>query len=202
MKRCSQYLRARGRAGRGHRPGAGRRARGHCKRRRGGPGSASAAAIRQAGGASGPAIRPKAGRARRRSGRRGKAAGGAGCCRGAVCRRCSRARRSAVCWHRAGGRRWHGMQQAGRRRNARCSRCAAGGAAVLCWCEVWPVWAAVWGCCPLLYSYVGRGRGAAVVLIGAARGEDRRRGSSARRRVQTAAAAGGCDLHTGGGAGV
>ena len=44
----------------------------------------------------------------------------------AVCRRCSRARRSAVCWHRAGGRRWHGMQQAGRRRNARCSRCAAG----------------------------------------------------------------------------
>ena len=33
----------------------------------------------------------------------------------------------------------------------------AGGAAVWCRCEVWPVWAAVWGCCPLLYSYVGRG---------------------------------------------
>ena len=65
MKRRSQYLRARGRADRGHRPGAGRRARGHCKRRRGGPGSASAAAIRQAGGVIGPAIRPKAGRARR-----------------------------------------------------------------------------------------------------------------------------------------
>lgn len=32
-------------------------------------------------------------------------------------------------------------------------------------------------------------------------GVDHRRGSSARRRVQTAAAAGGCDLHTGGGAG-
>lgn len=126
MKRRSQYLRARGRAGRGHRPGAGRRARGHCKRRRGGPGDASAAAIRQAGGVIGPAIRPKAGRARRRSGRRGKAAGGAGCCRGAVCRRCSMARRSAVCWHRAGGRRWHGMQQAGRRGAGRCRWCAAG----------------------------------------------------------------------------
>lgn len=46
---------------------------------------------------------------------------------------------------------------------------AAGGAAVWCWCEVWPVLAAVWGCCPLLYSYVGRGRGAAVVFIGRAR---------------------------------
>lgn len=65
MKRPSQYLRARGRAGHGHRPGAGRCARGHCKRRRGGPGGASAAAIRQAGGVIGPAIRPKAGRARR-----------------------------------------------------------------------------------------------------------------------------------------
>lgn len=46
-----------------------------------------AAAIRQAGGVIGPAIRPKAGRARRHragaasSGRRGKAAGGAGCFR-------------------------------------------------------------------------------------------------------------------------
>lgn len=107
MKRPSQYLRARGRAGRGHRPGAGRCARGHCKRRRGGPGGASAAAIRQAGGVSGPAIRPKAGRARRHR---------AGAAR----------RRSAVCWHRAGGRRWHGMQQAGRRGAGRCRWCAAG----------------------------------------------------------------------------
>lgn len=126
MKRPSQYLRARGRAGRGHRPGAGRCARGHCKRRRGGPGGASAAAIRQAGGVIGPAIRPKAGRARRhRAGaaRRRAVLAALGL---AVCRRCSMARRSAVCWHRAGGRRWHGMQQAGRRRNARCSRCAAG----------------------------------------------------------------------------
>lgn len=115
MKRRSQYLRARGRAGRGHRPGAGRRARGHCKRRRGGPGSASATAIRQAGGVIGPAIRPKAGRARRhRAGaaRRRAVLAALGL---AVCRRCSMARRSAVCWHRAGGRRWHGMQQAGRR---------------------------------------------------------------------------------------
>lgn len=127
MKRPSQYLRARGRAGRGHRPGAGRCARGHCKRRRGGPDGASAAAIRQAGGVIGPAIRPKAGRARRhRAGaaRRRAALAAAGL---AVCRRCSRARRSAVCWHRAGGQRWHGMQQAGRRGAARCSRCAAGG---------------------------------------------------------------------------
>ena len=44
----------------------------------------------------------------------------------AVCRRCSMARRSAVCWHRAGGRRWHGMQQAGRRGAGRCRWCAAG----------------------------------------------------------------------------
>lgn len=48
------------------------------------------------------------------SGRRGKAAGGAGCFRLAVCRRCSMARRSAVCWHRAGGRRWHAGSAAGR----------------------------------------------------------------------------------------
>lgn len=126
MKRPSQYLRARGRAGRGHRPGAGRCARGHCKRRRGGPGGASAAAIRQAGGVIGPAIRPKAGRARRhRAGaaRRRAVLAALGL---AVCRRCSMARRSAVCWHRAGGRRWHGMQQAGRRGAGRCRWCAAG----------------------------------------------------------------------------
>lgn len=83
MKRPSQYLRARGRAGRGHRPGAGRCARGHCKRRRGGPGGASAAAIRQAGGVIGPAIRPKAGRARRHR---------AGAAR----------RRAALAWYAAG----------------------------------------------------------------------------------------------------
>lgn len=126
MKRRSQYLRARGRAGRGHRPGAGRCAQGHCKRRRGGPGGASAAAIRQAGGVIGPAIRPKAGRARHhRAGaaRRRAALAALGL---AVCRRCSMARRSAVCWHRAGGRRWHGMQQAVRRGAGRCRWCAAG----------------------------------------------------------------------------
>lgn len=126
MKRPSQYLRARGRAGRGHRPGAGRCAQGHCKRRRGGPGGASAAAIRQAVGVIGPAIRPKAGRARRhRAGaaRRRAVLAALGL---AVCRRCSMARRSAVCWHRAGGRRWHGMQQAGRRGAGRCRWCAAG----------------------------------------------------------------------------
>lgn len=126
MKRRSQYLRARGRAGRGHRPGAGRCAQGHCKRRRGGPGGASAAAIRQAVGVIGPAIRPKAGRARHhRAGaaRRRAALAALGL---AVCRRCSMARRSAVCWHRAGGRRWHGMQQAVRRGAGRCRWCAAG----------------------------------------------------------------------------
>ena len=126
MKRPSQYLRARGRAGRGHRPGAGRCARGHCKRRRGGPDGASAAAIRQAGGVIGPAIRPKAGRARRHrvgAARRRAVLAALGL---AVCRRCSMARRSAVCWHRAGGRRWHGMQQAGRRGAGRCRWCAAG----------------------------------------------------------------------------
>lgn len=126
MKRRSQYLRARGRAGRGHRPGAGRCAQGHCKRRRGGPGGASAAAIRQAVGVIGPAIRPKAGRARHhRAGaaRRQAVLAALGL---AVCRRCSMARRSAVCWHRAGGRRWHGMQQAVRRGAGRCRWCAAG----------------------------------------------------------------------------
>lgn len=126
MKRPSQYLRARGRAGRGHRPGTGRCAQGHCKRRRGGPGGASAAAIRQSVGVIGPAIRPKAGRARHhRAGaaRRRAVLAALGL---AVCRRCSMARRSAVCWHRAGGRRWHGMQQAGRRGAGRCRWCAAG----------------------------------------------------------------------------
>ena len=89
MKRRSQYLRARGRAGRGHRPGAGRCAQGHCKRRRGGPGGASAAAIRQAVGVIGPAIRPKAGRARHhRAGaaRRRAVLAALGL---AVCRRCA-----------------------------------------------------------------------------------------------------------------
>lgn len=126
MKRRSQYLRARGRAGRGHRPGAGRRARGHCKRRRGGPGGASAAAIRQAGGVIGPAIRPKAGRARRHRAGAARRRAVLAALWLAVCRRRSMARRSAVCWHRAGGRRWHGMQQAGRRGAGRCRRCAAG----------------------------------------------------------------------------
>ena len=123
MKRRSQYLRARGRAGRGHRPGAGRRARGHCKRRRGGPGGASAAAIRQAGGVIGPAIRPKAGRARRHRAGAARRRAVLAALWLAVCRRRSMARRSAVCWHRAGGRRWHGMQQAGRRCAAGAGRC-------------------------------------------------------------------------------
>lgn len=122
MKRPSQYLRARGRAGRGHRPGAGRCARGHCKRRRGGPGGASTAAIRQAGGVIGPAIRPKAGRARRHRAGAARRRAVLAALWLAVCRRCSMARRSAVCWHRAGGRRWHGMQQAGRRVVRRSSR--------------------------------------------------------------------------------
>lgn len=126
MKRPSQYLRARGRAGRGHRPGAGRCARGHCKRRRGGPGGASAAAIRQAGGVIGPAIRPKAGRARRHRAGAARRRAVLAALWLAVCRRCSMARRSAVCWHRAGGRRLHGMQQAGRRGAGRCRWCAAG----------------------------------------------------------------------------
>ena len=83
-------------------------------------------AIRQAVGVIGPAIRPKAGRARHhRAGaaRRRAVLAALGL---AVCRRCSMARRSAVCWHRAGGRRWHGMQQAGRRGTGRCRWCAAG----------------------------------------------------------------------------
>ena len=129
MKRLSQYLRARGRAGRGHRPGAGRRARGHCKRRRGGPGSASATAIRQAGGVIGPAIRPKAGRARRHRAGAARRRAVLAALELAVCRRCSMARRSAVCWHRAGGRRWHGMQQAGRRGAGCCRRCSVSGPA-------------------------------------------------------------------------
>lgn len=126
MKRRSQYLRARGRAGRGHRPGAGRCAQGHCKRRRGGPGGASAAAIRQAVGVIGPAIRPKAGRARRHRAGAARRRAVLAALWLAVCRRCSMARRSAVCWHRAGGRRWHGMQQAVRRGAGRCRWCAAG----------------------------------------------------------------------------
>lgn len=114
MKRPSQYLRARGRAGRGHRPGAGRCARGHCKRRRGGPDGASAAAIRQAGGVIGPAIRPKAGRARRhRAGaarrRAALAAAGGQCAGGAVWRgglllyaSIGQAGRAALAWYAAG----------------------------------------------------------------------------------------------------
>ena len=77
-------------------------------------------------GVIGPAIRPKAGRARHhRAGaaRRRAVLAALGL---AVCRRCSMARRSAVCWHRAGGRRWHGMQQAVRRGAGRCRWCAAG----------------------------------------------------------------------------
>ena len=147
MKRRSQYLRARGRAGRGHRPGAGRRARGHCKRRRGGPGSASATAIRQAGGVIGPAIRPKAGRARRHRAGAARRRAVLAALWLAVCRRCSMARRSAVCWHRAGGRRWHGMQQAGRRGAISYRRGIIGPARGG----------------PVLYSYVGRWGAAAGV---------------------------------------
>lgn len=120
MKRPSQYLRARGRAGRGHRPGAGRRARGHCKRRRSGPGSASAAAIRQAGWVIGPAIRPKAGRARRhRAGaaRRRAALAAAGL---AVCRRCSIGR---------GGLLYASIGQAGGAGMVCCRRCSVSGPA-------------------------------------------------------------------------
>lgn len=121
MKRPSQYLRARGRAVViGPAPGG---VRGVIAR---GGAAGRAAAIRQAGGVIGPAIRPKAGRARRhRAGaaRRRAVLAALGL---AVCRRCSMARRSAVCWHRAGGRRWHGMQQAGRRGTGRCRWCAAG----------------------------------------------------------------------------
>ena len=168
MKRRSQYLRARGRAGRGHRPGAGRRARGHCKRRRGGPGGASAAAIRQAGGVIGPAIRPKAGRARRhRAGaarRRAVLLSGAGmmCGRGAaalsyiamsgaggVLLSCSSggrvpigAARPVQCPARRGAAARAAVQGAG---HGGCELSSAGRGAVP----------------PLLYSYVGRGRCAA-----------------------------------------
>ena len=133
------------------------------------------------------------------SGRRGKAAGGAavwcwydvraGCC----CR-----------VHRAGaspsGRRVlssvqrGGVQQRGRRCKVQTMAgvsCPARGGVLspspIQLCRAGPV--------RCLSSPSGR-RG---VKIG---GVDHRRGSSARRRVQTAAAAGGCDLHTGGGAGV
>ena len=126
MKRRSQYLRAR--CGRavviGPAPGGGRGVIA-----RGGAAGRAAPARRRSGRRAGPSGQRSA---PKQAGRGGDLAGAAR--RRAVladawlaaCRRCSRARRSAVCWHRAGGRRWHGMQQAGRRRNARCSRCAAG----------------------------------------------------------------------------
>lgn len=126
MKRRSQYLRARG--GRavviGPAPGGGRGVIA-----RGGAAGRAAPARRRSGRRAGPAGQRSA---PKQAGRGGDLAGAArrravlAAAWLAVCRRCSRARRSAVCWHRAGGRRWHGMQQAGRRRNARCSRCAAG----------------------------------------------------------------------------
>lgn len=126
MKRRSQYLRARG--GRavviGPAPGGGRGVIA-----RGGAAGRAAPVRRRSGRRAGPAGQRSA---PKQAGRGGDLAGAArrravlAAAWLAVCRRCSRARRSAVCWHRAGGRRWHGMQQAGRRRNARCSRCAAG----------------------------------------------------------------------------
>ncbi len=126
MKRRSQYLRAR--CGRavviGPAPGGGRGVIA-----RGGAAGRAAPARRRSGRRAGPAGQRSA---PKQAGRGGDLAGAArrravlAAAWLAVCRRCSRARRSAVCWHRAGGRRWHGMQQAGRRRNARCSRCAAG----------------------------------------------------------------------------
>lgn len=126
MKLRSQYLRARG--GRavviGPAPGGGRGVIA-----RGGAAGRAAPARRRSGRRAGPAGQRSA---PKQAGRGGDLAGAArrravlAAAWLAVCRRCSRARRSAVCWHRAGGRRWHGMQQAGRRRNARCSRCAAG----------------------------------------------------------------------------
>lgn len=126
MKRRSQYLRAR--CGRavviGPAPGG---ERGVIAR--GGAAGRAAPARRRSGRRAGPAGQRSA---PKQAGRGGDLAGAArrravlAAAWLAVCRRCSRARRSAVCWHRAGGRRWHGMQQAGRRRNARCSRCAAG----------------------------------------------------------------------------
>lgn len=109
MKRPSQYLRARG-------PWSSARRRVVCA------GSLQEAARRagrsQRGGDPAGGRGHRAGAARRRA---VLAALGL-----AVCRRCSVARRSAVCWHRAGGRRWHGMQQAGRRGAGRCRWCAAG----------------------------------------------------------------------------
>lgn len=126
MKRRSQYLRAR--CGRavviGPAPGGGRGVIA-----RGGAAGRAAPARRRSGRRAGPAGQRSA---PKQAGRGGDLAGAArrravlAAAWLAVCRRCSRARRSAVCWHRAGGRCWHGMQQAGRRRNARCSRCAAG----------------------------------------------------------------------------
>ena len=126
MKRPSQYLRAR--CGRavviGPAPGGGRGVIA-----RGGAAGRAAPARRRSGRRAGPAGQRSA---PKQAGRGGDLAGAArrravlAAAWLAVCRRCSRARRSAVCWHRAGGRRWHGMQQAGRRRNALCSRCAAG----------------------------------------------------------------------------
>lgn len=116
MKRRSQYLRARG--GRavviGPAPGGGRGVIA-----RGGAAGRAAPARRRSGRRAGPAGQRSA---PKQAGRGGDLAGAArrravlAAAWLAVCRRCSRARRSAVCWHRAGGR----------RRNARCSRCAAG----------------------------------------------------------------------------
>lgn len=126
MKRRSQYLRARG--GRavviGPAPGGGRGVIA-----RGGAAGRAAPARRRSGRRAGPAGQRSA---PKQAGRGGDLAGAArrravlAAAWLAVCRRCSRARRSAVCWHRAGGRRWHGMQQAGRRGAGRCRRCAAG----------------------------------------------------------------------------
>lgn len=121
MKRRSQYLRARG--GRavviGPAPGGGRGVIA-----RGGAAGRAAPARRRSGRRAGPAGQRSA---PKQAGRGGDLAGAArrravlAAAWLAVCRRCSRARRSAVCWHRAGGRRWHGMQQAGRRRVVRRS---------------------------------------------------------------------------------
>lgn len=126
MKRRSQYLRARG--GRavviGPAPGGGRGVIA-----RGGAAGRAAPARRRSGRRAGPAGQRSA---PKQAGRGGDLAGAArrravlAALGLAVCRRCSMARRSAVCWHRAGGRRWHGMQQAGRRGAGRCRWCAAG----------------------------------------------------------------------------
>ena len=126
MKRRSQYLRARG--GRavviGPAPVGGRGVIA-----RGGAAGRAAPARRRSGRRAGPAGQRSA---PKQAGRGGDLAGAArrravlAAAWLAVCRRCSRARRSAVCWHRAGGRRWHGMQQAVRRGAGRCRWCAAG----------------------------------------------------------------------------